>query len=165
MANEDFNEAIDIAQKFKGYFRITDGPNTFRYKQLQELEIITVGDIEKHYSDTGIKTLDSLGDSSTFRLTTKMTADLWDIAPLDTTTQQRTIGFLQNAIINDRVIPLLEFEGVNETEASTDSFVHQKFLAFVLNIRSSREPSAGADDIEISGEIKTMEESERNNTD
>ncbi len=107
MVNNDWNEAKDIAQKFKGYFRITDGNDTYRYKQLQELEIITVGDVEKHYSDTGIKTLDSLGDSSTFRLTTKMTNDLWDTASLDTTTETRTIGFLHNAIINDRVIPLL----------------------------------------------------------
>lgn len=164
MANLNWNEAADIAQKFKGYFRVTDGGDTYRYKQLQEMEILTAADIEKHYSDTGFKTLDSLGDSSTFRIVTKKTVDLWDTSSLDTTTQERTIGFLQNAIINDRIIPLLEFEGINETEASSNAFVHQKFNAYVLNIRGSREPSAGADDIEISGEIQTMEESERNSS-
>ncbi len=163
MANLDWNEAADIAQKFKGYFRITDGANTYRYKQLQEMEILTAADVEKHYSDTGFKTLDSLGDSSTFRIVTKKTADLWDTSPM-TSADARTIGSLQNDIINERTIPLLEFEGVNETEAASNAFVHQRFLAYVLNIRGSREPSAGADDIEISGEIQTMEESERNSS-
>jgi hypothetical protein len=157
----DWNEAQDIAQKFKGFFQIEDGGTFYRYKQLQELEIITAADIEKHYSDSGFKTLDSLGDSSTFRLVTKKTADLWDTTPLTSTTQERTIGFLQNQIINDRIIPLLTFEGVNETEAASNSFIVQEFTAFVLNIQGSREPSAGADDIEISGEIQTMTVSQR----
>lgn len=161
MADLDWNEASDIAQKFKGFFRVTDGTDTYRYKELQTLEIITAADIEKHYSDTGIKTLESLGDSSTFRILTKMTADLWDTTSALSTTQVRTIGYLQNAIVNDRIIPLLTFEGINETEANNNKFVHQKFTAYVLNIQSSRDPAAGADDIEISGEIRTITESNR----
>lgn len=161
MANLIWNEASNIAQKFKGFFRVTDGGDTYRYKELQTLEIITAADIEKHYSDTGIKTLESLGDSSTFRILTKKTADLWDTTSALSTTKVRTIGFLQNAIINDRVIPLLTFEGINETEAASNKFIHQKFTAYVLNIRGSRDPAAGADDIEISGEIRTITESNR----
>jgi len=161
MTDLNWNEAKDIAQKFKGFFRVTDGSDTYRYKELQTLEIITAADIEKHYSDTGIKTLESLGDSSTFRISTKKTADLWDTTSASSTTAIRTIGFLQNAIINDRVIPLLEFEGINETEAANNAFIHQKFNAYVLNIRSSRDPAAGADDIEISGEIRDIAESNR----
>jgi len=161
MADLIWNEAVNIAQKFKGFFRITDGANTYRYKELQTMEIITAADIEKHYSDTGIKTLESLGDSSTFRISTKKTADLWDTTSALTTADVRTIGFLQNAIINDRIIPLLEFEGINETEAAANRFIHQLFTAYVLNIRGSRDPAAGADDIEISGEIRTITESNR----
>lgn len=161
MANLNWNQATDIAQKFKGYFRITDGVNTYRYKELQTLEIFTVSDIEKHYSDTGIKTLESNGDSSTFTMTTKKTADLWDTTSASTTTQSRSIGYLQNAIINERIVPLLEFEGIDESEASSNKFIHQKFTAYVLNIRSSRETGLGSDAIDISGEIRTIEESNR----
>jgi len=157
----DWNEAVDIAQKYKGFFRVTDGTDTYRYKELATLEIFTSADFEKHYSDTGIKTLESNGDSSTFTLITKKTADLWDTTTATSTDKERTIGFLQNAIINDRIIPLLEFEGINETEATSNAFVHVKFTAYVLTIRSSRDPGIGADDIEIAGEIRTIEESNR----
>jgi len=164
MANLNWNQSTDIAQKFKGFFRITDGSDTYRYKELQTLEIFTTADFEKHYSDDGVKNIFSGGDSSKFTMTTKKTADLWDTTTVSSTTQTRTIGFLQNAIINDRIIPLLEFEGINETEAASNSFIHQKFTAYVLIIRGSRDPAAGADDIEISGEIKSLTESNRQAT-
>ncbi len=162
MADLLWNQAADIAQKYKGFFRVTDGGDTYRYKELTTLEILTAADIEKHYSDTGLKTLESIGDSSTFTLTTKKTADLWDTTSALTTTLTRTIGFLQNAIINDRVIPLLTFEGIDETEAASNNFIHQLFTAYVLNIRSSnREAGTGADFLQFSGEIRTITESNR----
>lgn len=164
MANNNWNQSADIAQKFKGFFRITDSGDTYRYKELQTMEIFTSADFEKHYSDTGVKTLESTGDSSTFSIITKKTADLWDTTSAISTTKQRTIGFLQNTIINDRVIPLLTFEGINETEASSNIFIHQKFLAYVLSIRDTRDPAAGADNIEISGEIRSITESNRQST-
>lgn len=161
MANLDFNEASDIAKKFKGFFRITDGANTFRYKELQTVVITTVADFEKHYSDDGIKTLESIGDSSVFSLTTKLTADLFDTTSASSTTQIRTIGFYQNAIINDRLIPLATFEGVSETEATSNKFIHVKFTAFVLNIQQSRVQSDGSYNVTITGEIKSLTESNR----
>jgi len=161
LANLDFNESSEIAKKFKGFFRITDGSNTFQYKELQTITIITVADFEKHYSDSGVKNIESTGDSSTFSLTTKKTADLWDTATASSTTQVRTIGFYQNAIINDRLIPLVTFEGVSETEATSNKFIHVKFTAFVLNIQDSRDPSDGSYNITITGEIKSLTESNR----
>jgi len=131
LSNFDFNEAEDIAKKFKGFFRITDGSDTYRYKELQTVTITTVADFEKHYSDDGIKNIESIGDSSTFSLTTKLTVDLFDTASATSTTQIRTIGFYQNAIINDRLIPLATFEGISETEAASDSFIHVKFPALL----------------------------------
>ncbi len=164
MTNLNWNEATNIAQKFKGFFRITDGSDTYRYKELQTMEIITAADVEKHYSDSGDKNLESAGDSSTFSISTKKTADLWDTSGIGSSPDARTIGALQNDIINNRIIPLLEFEGINETEAASNSFIHQKFTAYVLNIRGSRDPAAGADDIEISGEIRKLTESNRQAT-
>ncbi|MEK0367632.1 MAG: hypothetical protein QQN45_06860, partial [Nitrosopumilus sp.] len=45
------NGGVNIAKKFKGFFRITDGEDTFRYKELQTVTITTIADTEKHYSD------------------------------------------------------------------------------------------------------------------
>jgi hypothetical protein len=164
LVDNDFNEASDIAKKFKGFFRITDGVDTFRYKELQTVTITTIADTEKHYSDDGTKSLESIGDSSTFSLTTKKTADLWDTASASSTTQIRTIGFYQNAIINDRLIPLATFEGISETEATSDKFVHVQFTAFVLNIQESRDPTDGSYNVTITGEIKSLTESNRQAT-
>lgn len=161
MANKNFNESSDIAKKFKGFFTITDGTDTFRYKELQTVVITTVADTEKHYSDDGTKNIESTGDSSTFSLTTKKTADLWDTTSAKSTNKVRTIGFYQNAIINTRLIPLATFEGVSETEASSNKFIHVKFIAFVLNIQDSRDPSDGSYNITITGEIKSLTESNR----
>ena len=163
MTNLNFNDASSIAKKFKGFFRITDGNNTYRYKELQTVTIITVADFEKHYSDDGTKTLESIGDSSTFSLTTKKTADLWDTSPASSTDDIRTIGFYQEAIINDRLIPLATFEGISETEA-TNSFIHVKFSAYILNIQDSRDPTDGSYNITITGEIRTITESNRQTT-
>ncbi len=164
MANNNFNEASDIAKKFKGFFRITDGSNTFRYKELQTVTITTVADTEKHYSDDGTKTMESIGDSSTFSLTTKKTADLWVTVTAANTAEVRTIGFYQNAIINDRLIPVATFEGISETEASSNKFIHVKFVAFIVNIQDSRDPSDGSYNITITGEIKSLTESNRQST-
>jgi len=164
LANLNFNEAVDIAKKFKGFFRITDGANTYRYKELQTVTITTVADVEKHYSDTGIKSLNSIGDSSTFSLTTKLTADLFDTASASSTTQIRTIGFYQEKIINDREIPLATFEGINETESASNKFIHVVFTAYVLNIQQSRVQSDGTYNVTITGEIRTLTESNRQAT-
>jgi len=164
LANLNFNQASDIAKKFKGFFRITDGSDTYRYKELQTVVITTIADTEKHYSDDGIKNIESIGDSSVFSLTTKLTADLFDTASASTTTQVRTIGFYQNAIINDRLIPLATFEGISETEASSNKFIHVKFIAYVLNIQQSRVQSDGSYNVTITGEIKSLTESNRQST-
>ncbi len=157
----DFNQAADIAKKFKGFFTITDGGTDFRYKELQTVTITTVADTEKHYSDDGVKTLESIGDSSVFSLTTKLTADLFDTVSASATTLIRTIGFYQNAIINDRLIPLATFEGISETEAAMDEFIHVQFTAFILNIQQSRVQSDGSYNVTITGEIKSLTESNR----
>ena len=161
MSATDFNLAIDIAKKFKGFFTITDGGTDFRYKELQTVTITTIADTEKHYSDDGTKTIESIGDSSVFSLTTKLTSDLFDTASALSTTQVRTIGFYQNAIINDRLIPLATFEGISETEAGSNKFIHVKFTAYILNIQQSRDPSDGSYNVTITGEIKSLTESNR----
>jgi len=161
MVLTNFNQTVDISRTYKGYFTITDGSNKFRYKLLQDITITTLADIEKIYSDTGVKVLLSIGDSSTFSLRTKKTADLWDTVAAATTSQVRTIGFYQNAIINDRLIPEATFEGVSETDAASNKFIVVTFVAFILNIEDTRNPTTGAPEVVISGEIKSLTESKR----
>ena len=155
----DWNEAADIGLKYKGYFQIFDGATPFRFKELQEVTITTIADTEKHYSDDGSKTLSSLGDSSTFEMTTKLTADLFDV--VSPATDTKTISYFQEQIINKRLIPLATFEGVQETEASSNSFIVINFDAFVTNIEITRLPSTGVPAVVITGEIKTITQSQR----
>lgn len=157
----DFNVIGEISRTYKGYFTITDGINKYRYKELQEITISTISDFEKFYSDDGVKALLSIGDSSTFSLRVKKTADLWDTVSATTTTQVRTIGFYQERIINDRLVPEAEFEGVNETDAASNKFIVTTFNAFITNIEDTRNPSTGVPEVVISGEIKSLTKSER----
>ncbi len=161
MAVTDFNIIGNISRTLKGYFTIKDGSTKYRYKLLQEVTITTVSDFEKFYSDDGEKALLSIGDSSVFSVRVKKTADLWDTANSSSTTQVRTIGFYQEKIINDRLIPEAEFEGVNETDAGTNKFIVITFNAFITSIEDTRNPSTGAPEVVISGEIKTLVESKR----
>lgn len=164
MTVTDFNTIGNIARTYKGYFTITDGANKFRYKHLQEVTISTISDFEKFYSDDGVKALLSIGDSSTFSVRVKKTADLWDSNSASTTTQVRTIGFYQEKIINDRLVPEAEFEGVNETDAASNKFIVTTFNAFITSIEDTRNPSTGAPEVVISGEIKSLTKSERDST-
>jgi len=158
----DWNEIDDVGFKYKGYFQIYDNATTpvpFRFKELQEVTITIIADTEKHYSDDGTKSLTSLGDSSTFSFTTKKTADLWSTS--STSNDVKTISYFQNLIINDRLIPLGNFEGVQETEASENKFIVRNFNAFVLNIEDTRLPSTGVPAVVISGEIKNFDKDAR----
>jgi len=155
----DWNQNADVGLKFNGFFQIFDGATPFRFKELQEVTIIVAADTEKHYSDDGTKSMTSLGDSSTFSMTTKKTADLWDTASPSTDT--KTVSFFQEQIINNRVIPLATFEGVQETEASSNKFIRVEFTAFVLNIEDTRLPNTGVPAVVISGELRTIIQSQR----
>ena len=156
-----FNQTADISRTYKGYFTIIDSSVRFRYKLLQDVTISTLADIEKIYNDTGAKVILSIGDSSTFTLTTKKSADLWDTTAATTTNKVRTIGFYQNKIINDRVIPEATFEGVSETDASSNRFIVVTFDAFILSIDDTRNSTTGAPEVVISGEIKSLTTSKR----
>jgi hypothetical protein len=154
----DFNLISEISRTFKGYFTIRDGTTDHRYKLLQDITITTASDFEKVYSDTGIKALLSIGDSSTFSATVKKTADLWDIAA---GTKTHTLGFFHDKIINKRLVPEAFFQGVSETEAQSNKFIVVSFNAFVTGITDTRNPTTGAPEVVISGEIKDMTVSQR----
>jgi len=158
----DWNIQADIALTYKGFFQIYDGATPFRFKKLQEVTIQISADSEKHYSDDGFKNMDSVGDSSTFQFRTKKTADLFDTA--DPPVDVKTISFFMDQIINQRVLPLGRFEGVQETEAPSNAFVHIDFTAFVTDIEDTRNAATGAPEIVVSGEIRVMTLAQRDAT-
>ncbi len=152
-----WNQDSDIALLFKGFFRINDGTSDFEYDLLQEAQIITAADSEKFYSANGVKLKKSTGDSSTFEIRTKKTADLYATGnPPYTGANSKTISAFQTDIITNKIIPTLTFEGVSETEASTNAFIHVRFVAFVENIEDDRNPATGAMEVVISGEIQSI---------
>lgn len=150
----DWNNEADIGETSKGYFEIYDGATPYRFKLLQTVTVITAADFEKLYTDNFIKVLKSTGDSSTFEFTTKKTSDMFDTT--SPATSIRTISYFKEKIVNDRVIPLGHFEGVQETESSSNKFIHEEFNAYVTNIEDSRDPTTGAPVITVSGEIRDI---------
>lgn len=155
----DFNKDADIGLTFKGFFQIYDGATPFRFRELIEAIVIVAADSEKHYDDKGNKRKKSIGDSSTFQIRVKKTADLYDTT--SPATDIKTVSFFQEQIINDRVIPIGEFEGVQETEASVNPFTRTRFKAFIENIEDTRNPATGAPEVVISGEIQSIIKSQR----
>ena len=155
----DWNLDADVALTFKGFFQIYVGATPFRFRELIEAIIITAADTEKYYDDKGNKRKKSIGDSSTFQITVKKTADLYDTTSPAVDT--KTISFFQEQMVNDRIIPIGEFEGVQETEASVNAFIRTRFKAFVENIEDTRNPTTGAPEVVISGEIQTIVKSQR----
>lgn len=153
----DWNQEADIGLTYKGFFTINDGISDFQFKLLQTVTITTTVDTEKFYSDTGIKAMKAIGDSSTFEITVKKSADLWATgAPPYVGANSKTISAFQTDIINNRVVPQLTFEGIQETEAATNEFIHVRFTAFVIGIEDTRNAATGAPEVVISGEIKTI---------
>lgn len=155
----DINLDVNIGLTFKGFFQIYDGATPFRFRELIEVIIAVAADTEKHYSDDGIKRKKSVGDSSTFQFRVKKTADLYDTT--SPAVDIKTVSFFQEQIINDRVIPIGEFEGVQETEAPSNAFIRTRFKSFVENIEDTRNPATGAPEVVISGEIQTIVKSQR----
>jgi hypothetical protein len=157
-----WNQEADIGLIFKGLFRINDGIGDFEYDLLQEATITTTSDNEKFYSATGTKLKKAIGDSSTWEIRIKKTADLWATgSPPYTGAASKTISAFQTDIINNRVVPELTFEGVQETEAASNEFVHVRFVGFIENIEDTRNPATGAPEVVMSGEIKSLTNSHR----
>lgn len=160
-----WNTEDNIALLFKGFFRINDGIGDFEFDLLQEAQIITASDNEKFYSATGTKIKKALGDSSTWEIRVKKSAELWATGnPPYTGANSKTISAFQTDIINNRIVPSLTFEGVQETEAAINAFVHVRFVGFVENIEDTRNPATGAPEVVISGEIKSLTTSNRQAT-
>lgn len=152
-----WNQEADLVGVFKGVFGIYDNGNhstgvLYTYDSPMTLEILDQADSEKFYSAAGNKRKKSTGDSSTYRLVVKKTADLYDT--VDPPTNVRTISYFRKKISTDKVLPTAAFEGVDEADSAVNKFLRTQFIATVETIRDvPREEGLGAQEIEIAGEI------------
>ena len=159
----DWNEEADLGHVFKGFLNIYDTAVAFRFKHLVELVFIVQADTEKFYSDAGAKVKKLAGDSSTFEIRVKDTADLYDTDD-PPTGDVRTLSYFINQIMLLKNLPTADFEGVNQYESGANAFVHHRFIGFVESIERARREGAGAHEVIISGEMKTHTELQRTAT-
>lgn len=148
----DINQSIDQIQVFKGFFYVYVGVTPYRLTELQDLQIIAQADTEKHYSDAGVKKKVISGDSSSWRLATKLTTDLFDTAI--TPTDIKTISYIEYAIMTLRTLPQMQFESVNQSDSAANKFVHHIYSGYIENCTKTRNRGTGTYEVEMSGEIQ-----------
>jgi len=152
-----WNQEADLVGIFKGIFGIYDNGNhstgvLFTFDHPITLEMLDQADSEKFYSAAGKKRKKSTGNSSTYRLVVKKTADLFDTT--DPPTDVKTISWFRRKINTDNEIVTGAFEGIDEADSAVNKFIRRQFIATVETIRDiPREEGLGAQEIEIAGEI------------
>lgn len=159
----DINAQADQILVFKGYFQIYVGATPYKFNEIQELEISIRADAEKHYSSGGVKKKVPAGDSSSWRLVIKNTTDLYDTTdpPIDTKTLSYIISQIMGTSVSGgptpavRALPLMKFEGVNQSESSVNAFVHHLFNGYIEEVTKQRNREAGTEEIVLSGEIQS----------
>lgn len=155
-----WNQSANLIENFKGHVEILDSGTWYKYDEILSFSILTRADTEKHYSTNGAKKITSVGDSSTYELRIKRTAELYDTATPPT--QTRTISDFKNQIYGSpRTIPTISLRGVNESNAASNKFVVDEFTATVEDIDELREEGKGAEEVVISGEILTHTSNKR----
>ena len=151
-----WNQEADLVGIFKGVFGIYDNGNhstgvLYTYDHPTTLELLDQADAEKFYSAAGLKRKKSTGNSTTYRLVVKKTADLYDTA--DPPTDVRTISYFRKQIM-DGIIPSAAFEGIDEADSAVNKFLRTQYIATVETIRDiPREEGLGAQEVEIAGEL------------
>lgn len=151
-----WNQEADLVGVFKGVFGIYDNGNhstgvLYTYDSPMTLELLDQADSEKFYSAAGLKRKKSTGNSTTYRLVVKKTADLYDTA--DPPTSVRTISYFRKQIM-DGIIPTGAFEGIDEADSAVNKFLRVQYIATIETIRDvPREEGLGAQEIEIAGEL------------
>ena len=155
MAPTLFNESdVDQVENFNGHVEILDGATWYKFDTLLSWSIFTRFDTEKHYSTNGAKKKTTIGDSSTYEIRVKRTADLYDTN--DPSTEKKSISyFKQLGYTLPRKLPTISLRGVSESNASSDQFIVDEFTATVENIDEVRDEGKGVEEVTISGEILT----------
>lgn len=157
-----FNESdSSLIDNYKGHVEILDTSQTptalwFKFDSILDWSVSTIVDTEKHYSTNGKKKKTITGNSSVYELRIKRTADMYeaDPDPVGPPSEDKTISFWKSQIYGTPpVLPHISLRGVSESNAATDEFVVDEFVATVEDIDESRKKGEGAEEIIVSGEI------------
>ena len=159
-----FNQEVDQMENYQGHAEIQDPNDSVWYKSdsLLDWTILTRADSEKHYGTNGNKKKTSLGDSSTFEMRVKAGASWYST---NVGSEERTLSFWKKQIYGlgalRRQLPEISLRGVSESNAASDEFVVDQFVAYIENIDEVREEGKAVQELIISGEIKTHVSSQR----
>ena len=146
-----FNTQANLSQVFKGVFIIFDGPTEFQYDELQTMTRSYTPAVEKHFSASGVKKVVKSGDDSTAQIVVKSTVDLHDT--VDPPTDTKTISYFKDQMFNDNNMPEFTFEGIEESDAASNKFIHNKFDGVITDISEARNAGAGTYETTITIEI------------
>ena len=149
-----FNQSSDLAENYKGHIEIFDSNDSLWYKPdgLLDWSVSTIADTEKHYSTNGAKKKTITGNSSVYEIRVKRTADFYET--LSTPIETKTISYWKSLIYaTPPTLPQITLRGVSESNASSNEFIVDQFVATVENIDENREDGKGAEEIIVSGEI------------
>ncbi len=152
------NQNLDtqLAHTFKGVLEIIAG-TSYTFVELQELELLWGVETEKHYTHTGKKKIVINGDNSRFRFVVKETADMYATEasnpPAPSGAEQLTASYILDQMITKRILPELNFDAIEETEAGSPNFVHNQFKAVIDTAPKRRLSDSGVYELEFEGEI------------
>lgn len=149
-----FNQQADLVENYKGHIELFDTNDSLWYKPdlLMDWSVSTIVDTEKHYSTNGAKKKSIIGNSSVFEFRIKRTADFYET--LSTPVETKTISYWKSLIYaTPPILPTISLRGVSESNAASDKFVVDEFVATIENIDEFREEGKGAEEIIVSGEI------------
>jgi hypothetical protein len=151
-----FNQDSTLIENYKGHIEIFDSgvdPDTwFKPDMLLDWSVATIVDTEKHYSTNGKKKKTIIGNSSVYQFKLENSADLYEKAA--TPVEEKTISFWKSQIYAiPPKLPHITLRGVSESNAASDKFVIDTFVATVENIDEERNENEGTGKIIVSGEI------------
>jgi len=149
-----FNQSADLVENYKGHIEIFDTNDSLWYKPdgLLDWTISTIVDTEKHYSTNGAKKKTITGNSSVYEFRTNRTADFYE--SVATPVETKTISFWKSQVYGTPpTLPQITLRGVSESNAASNEFVVDEFVATVENIDEPREEGNGKEEIIVSGEI------------
>lgn len=156
MAEKDQNLDTQLAHTFKGVLKVI-ATDSYSMVELQELELSWGVEIEKHYTHTGKKKVVISGDNSRFRWVCKETADMYATEasdpPAPSAAEQLTASYILDQMITKRILPEINFDAIEETEASSPNFVHNQFKGVIDTAPKRRITDSGVYELEFEGEI------------
>lgn len=163
MAATNVNEWDEgIAKIFDGYFLIKVSSTWYRYKRLTALNGSNGIGVSDHYGDDGKLELAPVSLNSTYSVTIEETARLFE----STTTPSdiKSLSYIISQMFKMKLTPI-EFEAVEETDASANQYIHNSFRGYITDTGHSRNTGAGTYERTLTIRVTELVEIIRNTDD